>query len=70
MKKYKIEVTVNEDGSSSMFRSNDGFKVAELIGFIAIIQDELLQICKNNAPKLDKVNLVNNGIEIEQPIVK
>ena len=68
MKKYKIEVTVNEDGSSTMFRSNDGFKIVELIGFIAIIQDELMQMCKDNAPKIDKVTLIGNGVELENPI--
>ena len=67
MKKYKIEVTEENDGSLSMSRDNEGFSAFELLGFVAVIQEELVQIIKNGTT-VDKKTITENGVEIENPI--
>lgn len=55
MKKYTIEIT--DDGKSThMLRKNDGFNVIELIGFMEMTKQDLINQCKGLAE--DKVDII------------
>ena len=66
MKKYTVEITEN-NGVLSMSRDNQGFSAFELLGFVAVIQEELVQIIKNGTT-VDKKTITANGVELENPI--
>lgn len=54
MKKYIIEVIKEDDGTIKMNRTNDGFNIAELLGFIEITRFELFDILKKEL-KVDEI---------------
>jgi hypothetical protein len=54
MKSYKIEITQREDNSISMTRTNDGFNLAELLGFLELVRMELYAIFKQEI-KVDEI---------------
>ncbi len=55
MKTYKIEITQDQN-KLNFSRKNDGFTVIELMGFISVIQSELIDMYRkmlSNDPKVD-----------------
>lgn len=42
-KKYKLELTLKEDGNLNVSSTNDGFNSFELLGFFTLKQDDILK---------------------------
>lgn len=45
-KKYKLEITLQEDGNLNINSENDGFTAFELLGFFTLKQDDILKQIK------------------------
>lgn len=50
-KSYSIEVIVYDDNTVTVNRKNDGFSLTELLGTLAIAQNELLSLFSGNIKK-------------------
>ena len=48
IKKYTIEFKFNDDGSTELSRTNDGFHSFELLGLLEMIQMEILECLKDS----------------------
>jgi hypothetical protein len=46
MKKFNIEITENDDETIAMNRTNNGFKIYELLGFLDIMKFKLFEQLK------------------------
>ena len=46
-KKYTIEFKFNDDGSTELTRTNDGFNPFELLGLLEMAQAEILECLKD-----------------------
>lgn len=46
-KKYTIEFKINDDGSTELSRTNDGFSPFELLGLLEMAQIEILGCLKD-----------------------
>ena len=43
MKTYTVRFTMDDNGSLNLSRTNDGFNIAELLGFTEILRDDIFR---------------------------
>lgn len=43
MKTYTVVFTIDDNGNLNLSRTNDGFNIAELLGFTEILRDDIFR---------------------------
>jgi hypothetical protein len=47
-KEYTLKTVRYNDGSTTVFRNNTGYSITELLGWLTIIKDDLMEIMKGS----------------------
>lgn len=61
IQKYTIQISHYADGTSQMYRENNGFSVIELMGILEIVKENLLEVFKDAITEVNEVSIKSNN---------